>query len=83
MVTRAARISELIHEISAASAEQAQGIEQINKAVSEMDTVVQQNASTAEESAAASEEMNAQAVSMKVFTDQLIAVVDGAAKEHS
>ena len=44
---------ELVGEISAASHEQAQGIEQINMAVSEMDKVVQQNAANAEESASA------------------------------
>jgi len=42
----------LVEEISAASNEQAQGIEQINKAVSEMDKVTQQNAAGAEQLAA-------------------------------
>ena len=41
-------------EISAASAEQAQGIDQVNTAVSQMDKVTQQNAANAEESASAS-----------------------------
>ena len=40
---------QLIDEIAAASHEQAQGIGQINKAVAEMDKVVQLNAATAEE----------------------------------
>jgi len=66
---------ELIGEISAASQEQAQGIEQVNKAVSEMDKVVQQNASNAEESASASEEMDAQAMRMKEFVGGLVALV--------
>ena len=67
----------LVGQISAASAEQSQGIEQINKAVSEMDKVVQQNAANAEESASASEEMNAQAAQMKDFVSALITVVEG------
>jgi methyl-accepting chemotaxis protein len=50
-----------VAEITAASREQAQGIEQVNKAVMDLDKVVQQNASGAEESASASEELNAQA----------------------
>jgi methyl-accepting chemotaxis protein len=79
VASRAEKMSKLIGEISAASAEQAQGIEQINKAVSEMDKVVQQNAASAEESASASEEMNAQAVSMKTFVNQLLAVIGGTA----
>ncbi|MHB8842727.1 MAG: methyl-accepting chemotaxis protein, partial [Candidatus Aquicultor sp.] len=57
----------LVGEIAAASNEQARGIEQINKAVMEMDRVIQKNASSAEESASASEEMNAQAEHMKQF----------------
>jgi methyl-accepting chemotaxis protein len=68
---------ELIGEISAASQEQAQGIEQVNRAVSEMDKVVQQNAANAEESAAASEEMDAQATRMKEFVGGLVKLVGG------
>jgi len=55
------KVAELVSEINAASNEQAQGIEQVNKAVGEMDKVTQQNAANAEESASASEEMSAQA----------------------
>ena len=58
-------------EIAAASQEQAQGIEQVNTAVAEMDKVTQQNAANAEESACASEEMNAQAETMKGMVDEL------------
>jgi methyl-accepting chemotaxis protein len=68
---------ELIGEISAASQEQAQGIEQVNRAVSEMDKVVQQNASSAEESASASEDMNAQAERMKDYVGELRSMIDG------
>ena len=67
----------LIGEISAASLEQAQGIEQINKAVSEMDKVVQRNAATAEESASASGEMNAQANQMKDRVEELVKLIRG------
>jgi methyl-accepting chemotaxis protein len=69
---------DLVGEISAASNEQAQGIEQVNKAVGDMDKVVQQNASNAEESASASEEMNAQAQRLKEFVAELVALVGGA-----
>ncbi|MGV8074570.1 MAG: methyl-accepting chemotaxis protein [Syntrophobacteraceae bacterium] len=71
------KMSELVGEITAASNEQSQGIEQINKAVSEMDKVVQENASNAEESASASEEMTAQAKKMKVYVEELVAVLGG------
>jgi methyl-accepting chemotaxis protein len=72
------KVSELVEEISAASHEQSQGIDQINRAVSEMDKVTQQNAANAEESAAASEEMNAQAMAMKDMVGSLVAMVGGA-----
>lgn len=71
------KMGELVEEITAASGEQAEGIEQINKAVNEIDKVVQQNAANAEESAAASEEMNAQAEQMKVYVEELAAIVGG------
>jgi methyl-accepting chemotaxis protein len=78
--------SELLNEIALASQEQAQGIEQINRAVAEMDKVIQHNAATAEESASASEAMNSQADHMKGFVEELIAMVgsrvqDGAGSE--
>jgi len=72
------RVGELIVEISVASLEQAQGIEQINKAVMEMDRVVQHNASNAEESASASEELSAQAERMKDIVVELVSMVQGA-----
>ncbi len=74
----AGKVGELVDEIAAASAEQSQGIEQINKAVTEMDKVTQQNAANAEESASASEEMNAQADEMKAMVQELVALVGGA-----
>jgi methyl-accepting chemotaxis protein len=69
----ASKMSELIGEISAASAEQAQGIEEINRAVSQMDKVVQQNAANAEESASSAEEMNSQARRVRHFVSELAA----------
>lgn len=71
----AGKIDGLVGEIAAASQEQAQGIEQISKAVSEMDQVVQRNAANAEESASASEELNAQAGQMKQYVEVLVDLV--------
>ena len=65
----------LIQEIHDASAEQAQGIDQINKAVAEMDKVTQQTAANAEESASASEEMNAQAEQVKDIAAELVRII--------
>lgn len=69
------KTSELITEIAAASQEQAQGIVQINTAVSEMDRVTQQTAANAEESASASEEMSSQAEQMKGAVQSLAVLV--------
>ena len=67
----ASTVAELFSEISSASQEQAHGIDQINRAVSSMDSVSQETASSAEESAAAAEEMNAQAEDLKAMIAQL------------
>ena len=71
------RMGELIGEIAAASNEQAQGIEQINKALFEMDRVVQQNAAGAEESASASSQMSNQAAQIHQLVERLYALIDG------
>jgi methyl-accepting chemotaxis protein len=71
------KVGGLVDEIAAASQEQAQGIEQVNKAVAEMDRVVQQTAAGAEASASASEEMNGQAEQMKGFVGELLSLVRG------
>ena len=74
------KVAGLISEISAASGEQAHGIEQINKSVNHMDKVVQINSSSSEETAAASEELTAQARVMKDFAAGLITIITGNGK---
>ena len=69
------KVVALMGEISVASKEQAQGLEQVNVAVSEMDKVVQRNAANAEEFASASEELSGQARDMKSMVTQLVALV--------
>ncbi|ROQ92289.1 bacteriohemerythrin [Desulfosoma caldarium] len=71
----ATKIGELVAEIAAASGEQAEGIDQVNRAVAEMDKVVQRNAANAEESASASEELSAQAAVVREYVQQLARVV--------
>jgi methyl-accepting chemotaxis protein-1 (serine sensor receptor) len=70
VVASVRRVSDIIGDISAASHEQEGGISQINQAISEMDSVTQQNAALVEEAAAASEAMQDQA-------HQLAQVVSG------
>ncbi|MEW6746028.1 MAG: methyl-accepting chemotaxis protein [Planctomycetota bacterium] len=71
------KISELIGEVSAASEEQAQGITQINGAVSQMDQVTQANAATAEESASAAEELSSQAAELNCAVETLRNLIGG------
>ncbi len=71
------KAGELVNEITAASKEQSQGIEQLNIAVADVDKVIQQNAVTAEDSASTSEELNAQAEQMKCLVHELVIVVNG------
>jgi methyl-accepting chemotaxis protein-1 (serine sensor receptor) len=60
-VTRAvARVTDIMGEIAAASAEQSRGIDQVNVAITQMDEVTQQNAALVEEAAAASKSLEDQ-----------------------
>jgi methyl-accepting chemotaxis protein/carbonic anhydrase len=77
----AARVGALISEISGASKEQTNGIEQITLAITQMDQVVQQNAANAEESASAAEEMSAQAEQLKEYVSELVVLVSGGKNE--
>jgi methyl-accepting chemotaxis protein len=74
------KVANLVSEIASASNEQAQGIEQINLAVGQMDQVTQTNAANAEESASASEELSAQAEELNGMVQQLRRLVGGSAE---
>jgi methyl-accepting chemotaxis protein len=74
---QAKKVNELMDEISAASGEQAQGVEQVSKAMTQMETVTQQNAANAEESASAAEELNAQADNLRQIVNELSKMVNG------
>ena len=71
------RVNTLIDEIAAASGEQATGIEQVSRAVSQMDQVTQRNAANAEESASAGEELSAQAAQLANAVTSLLHIVGG------
>jgi methyl-accepting chemotaxis protein len=64
IVNSVRRVTDIIGEISEAGREQEVGIEQINQAVAEMDTVTQQNAALVEQAAAASQAMQEQAAKL-------------------
>lgn len=66
-------VNDIMAEIAAASAEQASGIDEVGKAVTQMDEMTQQNAALVEEAAAAAESLQSQAhqLSGRVATFQL------------
>jgi methyl-accepting chemotaxis protein len=58
------RVTDIIAEITAASQEQASGIDQVNKAIMQMDETTQQNAALVEEATSASQSMKEQATEL-------------------
>ena len=61
IVASVKRVTDIMGEISAASEEQSNGIDQVNRAVSQMDEVTQQNAALVEQAAAAAGSLEEQA----------------------
>ena len=70
IVNSVKKVADIIAEISAASQEQAAGIEQVNKAVIQMDQITQQNAALVEETAAASQSMSQQSTELRSLVSQ-------------
>ena len=62
------KTADVVREITAASREQSLGVEQIGKAINQLDGVIQQNAASSEELASMAEELNSQA---EMLTDTL------------
>ena len=58
------RVTDMIGQITAASAEQSTGITQVNQAVGQLDQMTQQNAALVEESAAAAQSLHEQAAQL-------------------
>ena len=64
IVTSVQRVTDIMGEISLATQEQSSGIDQINMAVGQMDTVTQQNAALVEQAAAAAASLQEQAATL-------------------
>ncbi|RLS28784.1 MAG: hypothetical protein DWH79_12840 [Planctomycetota bacterium] len=73
----------LVAEISTAAREQAQGIEQVGLAMTQMDKITQSNASSAAETASAAEELNSQARSLQDLVVHLRGLVGSQATHQS
>lgn len=72
-------VSRMAAEISGASQEQSQGIGEITKAISQLDSVTQQNAASSEKTAHASGELAQQATSLKKTVHELVYTITGKA----
>ncbi len=70
-------VARLIAEITSATNEQAQGVDQVNNAVAQMDKVTQENAATAEESASAAGELATQSGQLNDMIGELLGIVTG------
>jgi methyl-accepting chemotaxis protein len=69
IVTAVKKVNDIVAEISTASDEQATGLNEINRAVGEMDEMTQQNAALVEEAASASEQLGQQADTLENLLD--------------
>jgi methyl-accepting chemotaxis protein len=82
VVDNASKVAGLVGEIASASDEQANGIEQLNKTMAEMENVTQGNAAKSEETASASQQLYAQSDLMKTIVRDLT-VLAGKTKAQS
>ena len=77
IVSKARQADELVAQISIASNEQSQGIDQINSSVSQMDAMTQNNAAGAEESANVSADLRTQSTQLTQLVQELQTLVGG------
>ena len=70
IVSSVKKVTDIVSEIAAASAEQSSGIEQVGKAVNQMDEATQQNAALVEEAAAVSQSIVEQAKGLNELVAQ-------------
>lgn len=77
IVDNIGNVSHMANEISTACQEQAQGVQEITKAMNQLDQVTQTNASTSEEAASAAEELASQADSLREVVSVLVMTIKG------
>lgn len=82
IVTSVKKVADLNTEISTASTEQTAGIQQISKAMNQLDQASQSNAASAEEIAATSGEINTLATTTQSLTVELNNVIHGGPQDH-
>ena len=77
ILTSVKKVADLNSEISAASQEQASGIEQISKAMNHLDSAIQGNASSSEEVASSAAEMSSQAECLSELVFDMKKFIEG------
>lgn len=80
--SNAKTMANMIAEITTASKEQAQGVQEINNAIAQLDNVIQQNSVLAQHSSGQAEELRAQAQTLNDAVHKLVAFVDGKVAKH-
>ncbi len=73
----AVRVRTLVDEVNLGSQEQTRGIEQVTKAINQIEQVTLKNAASAEEGASAAEELTAQSATLKDIVQGLTAMIAG------
>lgn len=77
LTEQSSRVKTLVDEVNLSSQEQMRGIEQIGKAITQMEHVTQSSAASSEESASAAEELTAQSDALKHVVAELMLLVQG------
>ena len=79
IVDNTAKVTKMTVEISTACQEQSMGVQEITRAMNQLDQVTQTNTASSEEAASAAEQLSAQATSLKNVVDLLIVTIKGGA----
>jgi methyl-accepting chemotaxis protein len=83
IVASVKKVSDIVAEIAAASREQSSGIEQVNRAVMQMDELTQQNAALVEQATASSQAMAEQVRSLNQMLDRYRVVASALASAEA
>lgn len=83
IVSAVSQVAGMASEISTASEEQARGVQEITRAMTQLDQVTQTNAATSEEAASAAEELSAQADMLRSLVADLTVTVNGRPSDAS
>ena len=82
IVTNVESVNSLVTEISVASQEQAGGIREITKALTQLDQVGHQNTAASQQASASAQELNNQVVELRLMVEKLNVVMSGAKESN-